>query len=893
MASREHLDTLLSENRQADRPEVRAKSSLGLVSLVSGKALADDAHDGEMLLDAWIGIFRGLSDGWPLVKDAFREQLLKALGQSDEFLGVFKDGTLVDQIITRIKQPSFAKDRIHVLTGIMSLSDIVSSNDATCAGMLVTESWSEERITTIIDMVMGGWKESPTADHVARAILLLQTSFSADRLVRSLGDLVTLRYLATNQASKMIKFCTLVLQELSADHTTHGEPKPVSPNTTAPTVKDWRLALWLCDQLRIPNVFASPASIRESTSNQTTADIFVHNANGLMECIGHLLRIQVIDNVYTLHRLMIACAAFTNPEDLWNRHDISISSKTIVQAYKNLDRISRSTPWSDTGLGTPSSTAADDHHLILVPGNFSSHVLQILNEEIRPCFANKQAEKMAHRAHSTISQHQGKIRQAVETGTNGSPETTTTISSTKNENVVYHQQQPSTTLSAHQRFKIAPIGDTPNDEDEMWTVLDDESEQHLASQPRRWNRNFFESVAIVEWCAQQPIQDVSRIHEVFMLLVGPILAMVDSPQKQHSIRGLDILTRFLIQYYYDGDSSVGSSKGPVDSRIWIKIFERTGIDQLLDRNLRPLLAPVHATPTDDDEPGANVQLEALQAAFRAYLTLVLANTEPENQPSSTVDGARPNSYGGVHAGKAGDTNGSPLSVETLFLQGVMGSFMRANNSGEYQMMVLEWMRRLVAPVISFDFILEQLPQNQLRVIPYSESSSDKQPVACTQTGIPAIYGMGALTIKYLATLMQHICNIFQYPFPSPSSTGRLEALDLACKASEALYAVMEVSQPRIPRYRGIIMAAVANCWANSRIVSSEASDLGFPPAASMSPELKQAQSRLDAGLVRLMQLCRDICQPRITGAQASGYEMDMKALRDLQPSVFDGLFTSD
>lgn len=33
----EHLDTLLSENRQTDRPEVRAKSSLGLVSLVSGK----------------------------------------------------------------------------------------------------------------------------------------------------------------------------------------------------------------------------------------------------------------------------------------------------------------------------------------------------------------------------------------------------------------------------------------------------------------------------------------------------------------------------------------------------------------------------------------------------------------------------------------------------------------------------------------------------------------------------------------------------------------------------------------------------------------------------------------------------------------------------------------
>lgn len=52
-----------------------------------------------MLQDAWIGICRGLSDDWPLVRDAFREQLSKALLQSDGFLLAFKDGTLVDQVL--------------------------------------------------------------------------------------------------------------------------------------------------------------------------------------------------------------------------------------------------------------------------------------------------------------------------------------------------------------------------------------------------------------------------------------------------------------------------------------------------------------------------------------------------------------------------------------------------------------------------------------------------------------------------------------------------------------------------------------------------------------------------------------------------------------------------
>ncbi|CAO3569919.1 unnamed protein product [Mortierella alpina] len=886
MATREHLDTLLSENRQADRPEVRAKSSLGLVSFVTEQAIADkEAQNTDMLQDAWIGIFRGLSDDWPLVKDAFREQLVRALGYSDEFLGAFKNGALVDQILFRIKQPAFAKDRICILTGIMSLSDIVqSSNDVAYARISTTRSWGEAQIEDIIFMVMDGWIESPIADQVVRVISLIRATFSAEQLVRSLGGLVTLRYLASNQASRAIKFCTLVLQDLSGNHVAHGDPECDLTSTAAPVIKDWRLALWLCDQLRIPSVFASLESIEESTSTRTTADIFVHNACGSMKCIGDVLTIQAIDNVYTLHRLMIACAAFTNPKDLWNKHDVSISSKTMARAYRNLDLISKLTPWSDASLSTTSSKAARSHPLILVPGNFSSNVLQILDQEIRPWFTNKRAETLAHRAQSTISIHQDKVRQSIEARTDGGPEPSRSVASSKNLGVVTHQQQPSTTPAAPKRFRIAPIGDT---------------QYELASQSLKWNENFFESVAIMEWCAQQPIQDSSRIHEVFMLLVGPILTMMDSPQKQHSVRGLDILTRFLIQYHHDGapsgrkDSSAGISKGPVDPRIWIKIFERTGIDQLLDENLGPLLSSPSAGSAHDNEPEAIVHLEALQAAYRAYLTLVMVNTEPENLPSSNFDGARPNARGGVHAGKSGDANESSMSVESLFLRGVLGSFMRANNSGEYLILVLEWMKRLVAPVISFDYILDQLPQKYLMEDSYSDMTSDKRLAAGTQTGFLTIYGMGALTIKYLATLLQHICNIFQYPFPSPSSTGRLEALNLASKASEALYTVMDVSQPRIPRYRGVIMAAVANCWANSRLVTLEAIDLpGSRPTSSMSHELKQAQKRLDDNLIRLMQLCRDICQPRITGDQASGYEMDMKVLRDLDPTVFDKLFTS-
>ncbi|KAG0206600.1 hypothetical protein BGX28_001989 [Mortierella sp. GBA30] len=507
-----------------------------------------------------------------------------------------------------------------------------------------------------------------------------------------------------------------------------------------------------------------------------------------------------IDNVYTLHRLIIACAAFTNPKDLWNRHDIQLSSNTMAQAQENLTVILKTTPWSTSA----SVTNNNDHpKVILVPGSFSDHVIQILEKEIRPSFANKQAEKVVHRAQTTISTHQEKMKQAIRTIEPGNEDNSgaAIITEVKTKSLIQHEpRQP--------RFRIAPVGDTPNEEEEIWAALDNESEgQDLLSQPRRWNKNFLESIAVAEWCAQQPIQDTSRVHEVFMLLVGPILAMTDSLQKRYQIRGLDMLTRFLIQYHHPVDASdcCGSKLGglcqvTVDSRIWIKIFERTGMDQLLDRNLRPLLAPAQsAGSAEETERERNDGLEALQAAFRAYLTLILVNTEPNDMPTSLTDDARPGSVGrmGLQGGVNVNSNSTPpISVETVFMNGVLGSFMRANNSKEYQMLVLEWMKRLVSPVISFDFILEQLSQNQSTTTRQCLDSKRDGSCSKTELGFQGVYGMGPLTIKYLPSLLQHIRNILQYPFPTSSAMGRLDTLNLAYKASEALYAIMEVSRPR-------------------------------------------------------------------------------------------------
>ena len=99
------------------------------------------------------------------------------------------------------------------------------------------------------------------------------------------------------------------------------------------------------------------------------------------------------------------------------------------------------------------------------------------------------------------------------------------------------------------------------------------------------------------------------------------------------------------------------------------------------------------------------------------------------------------------------------------------------------------------------------------------------------------------------------------------------------------------------------MSAVASCWANSRIYSPSDS-VGLktstsPTASAAKGPLSQEQARLDQILTSTMQLCIKICQPKVVASDSvetmtsSGLEMDLKVLRELDPSVFEPLFASE
>lgn len=48
------------------------------------------------LLDAWIAITRGLGDEWPLVKEAFQEQLTAAFEKAEALRAQITEGELLD-----------------------------------------------------------------------------------------------------------------------------------------------------------------------------------------------------------------------------------------------------------------------------------------------------------------------------------------------------------------------------------------------------------------------------------------------------------------------------------------------------------------------------------------------------------------------------------------------------------------------------------------------------------------------------------------------------------------------------------------------------------------------------------------------------------------------------
>ncbi|KAF9109785.1 hypothetical protein BGX27_007204 [Mortierella sp. AM989] len=522
----------------------------------------------------------------------------------------------------------------------------------------------------------------------------------------------------------------------------------------------------------------------------------------------------------------------------------------------------------------------------MIPGSFSSNVIQIIEREIRPCFSHVKAQKLVDRAQTTIANYQEKIKQLDAPKVDDVQERSTEIKVIGNRDLVRQQQQDRHVSS--QRIAIAPVTDTPNDEEEVWSAMDDETtppNSHLTGQPQSWDKTFLGSIPVIEWCAQQPIQDPSRIHEVFMLLVGPILAMTDSLQFRHRIRGLNLLTDFLIQYHdYSGSSTKSNLRKEVDSRIWIKIFEKTGLDQVLERSLKPLLSPlqtaltqVPALGSDGDNTSLennNDELEAISAAFRAYLSLILVNTEKGEKPTSASEHSRPiTAYGGNEG-----ANTTPLTVENLFMHAVLGSFKRANPSKEYRTLILEWAKILVSPVISSDFLHEHTQRRQLSlsVVPKTDITD-----ATKERNFQGVYGMGSLTIKYLPTLILYICEILDFPFPSSPPSERLKSLDLAWRASSALCAIMEVSRPRIPRYRGKILASISSCWANSRI---------FPLETKAPSKLSELQLRLDQSLIKGMQLCIEICKLKIAEDANNGLEIDLKILQGLDPSVFNPLF---
>ncbi|KAG0300382.1 hypothetical protein BGZ98_009217 [Dissophora globulifera] len=820
--------------------------------------------------------------------------------------------------------------------------------------------WSDKQIGAVVELVMDGWIESDSAQRS-----------------RSLGALTTARFLQSPQVGADL--CLAVLRQLS--HTPQKTEPLMDQEPTDQGIKDWSLMLWYCEQLRIPSLFASASSIQDSETDRATANAFVKKVPAFLEAIGHILRLQLIDNTYTLHRVIIVCAAFTSSKDLWSRLDPSSSKASLTLSQENLKLIYTTTPWSISPDSVNSSSSSssitattflDKRVLIKIPGSFSDHVIQILEKELRPCFTHTKAEKVASRAQTTIELHQERLRQTPLVQMLDGPRTSGSddenddedgvslsegIVTTRKSNaelIRVHQPQkplqPNQKLIPSQRILIAPVTDTPNDEEEVWMATDDVTSMtattaavDLSSQPRRWDSNFLESVPVAEWCAQQTIQDPSRIHEVFMILVGPILALTEALQPRYRIRGLDVLTRFLLQYY-DVDSQTSdvqqqrqqqhpapsSKKKPspatlaqakmrnqkkvvqpalrrtaVDPRIWIKIFERTGLDQVLERSVKPLLGPLQMgmAPTfssnavldpleDDDEESS---LQGTHAAFRAYLTLILVNTEPEGQPTSLSEhstitlghrlATSASISGGSHGVQVSDLDA--LTVENLFLHGILASFRKANPTKAYRTVVLGWIKILVAPVISFKFIQDQLRElgtlNVAMLQTHQSASQEQEQTRLFQ----GIFGMGQVTIKYLPTLVDHTCHILEFPLPSSPASVREESLKLACAASDALRAVMEVSRARIPRYRGKIMAAIASCWANSRI---------FVANAKHSPDQKQAsqeQELLDRSLVHAMRLCTELCQPRGTDADGKagmGLKMDLEVLRELDTSIFDPLF---
>ncbi|KAF9391687.1 hypothetical protein CPB97_005777 [Podila verticillata] len=899
MESHDHLAKLVAESHTPDRPEVRAKASVALVAFASELIpTTDDDTTTSQWRDAWIGIIRGLGDEWPLVREAFQEQLTKTLDQ-DKFSVVSQDAFL-DQVIVDAKDKKHSPlCKLQIAAGVLALQRIVREQSASTNAS--SPKGPSTRVDDIVQLFFAGWSYIQSQEST-RLSKLLSEEISSTCVVGALGSVTSQRELVSNNKREFVEFCAFILKELS-------EAPQEDTSSTSSSTKDWGLALWISEQLQIPTVFVKQEFIQESDENRTRATNFVRDAFPLLQCIHSLVQIQPVNNTYTLHRLIIAAASFTNPSDLWNTHD-HLGTRTVHQAHKTLQAIMQHTPWYRPGAGRESTVSTAP---IMIPGSPSDHVIQILTE-MRPCFIHARAQSIEQRAQATVVAHQDRVRQQLEEEKKEKEHqreegTSQAVVSVKDQSLVTHRS-----TGPRQRFQIAEVGDDANEVDELHEALLRDSSTALGGASKRWDVDCLESVAVTEWCAQQPIQDVSRVQEVFMTLVGPILAMVDSGQDRFRARGLNLLCRFLIHQMYQTDS-VGANNA--SSRIWIRIFEKTGLDQVLIRGIIPLIAPLNVMITEKPVDPIEVLLdskefvqETISAALRAFFTLIVVNTEPEDRPPTTLkDGTKPLMPRQLYqVDQDASTGVLPITIEELFIKGVLGSFRRTNPSKEYRSLILQWMQILVQPVASLGFLVEQLETDYFKFgsrVGENEEEEEEEARQDRGNGPRGVYGLGPLATKYLPTLVTYLGDILDLPFPSSPIQERMESLEMAWRASEALNGVIQVSKARTPRYRGRILAAIANCWANSRIFETTIPGTTSHGNSKEREDLAQMQKLLDASLVQAMQLCIEACRqllstrrakvsvvddPDKTDGTTNGLELDLKVLKELDPSIFGPLF---
>ncbi|KAF9975562.1 hypothetical protein BGZ73_000774 [Actinomortierella ambigua] len=683
-----------------------------------------------------------------------------------------------------------------------------------------------------------------------------------------------------------------------------------------------------------------------------------------------LLDMQKMDNSFTVHKALIAGASFTNPADTWMSPTLlSPGSLTLESiAHKFLRHIQDSTPWTLPSTSSSLPSLQYPKGTILIPGTFSDNVMQVL-DQTRIYFTNRRASQMNERVKVVVDAHQQTLRMQRLTGPDDPSQNQPTA-------IV-----PLRTAGVRPKFKIADAGDEAIELDEQHLVhatgaMTVQSQQHdTPLHHPRWDQDRLESLAVVEWCTQQRVDDPTKIQPMLMMLLAPILACIESNVLRFQVRALQLLKQFLTMYHptfasldkkeedlsQDNaqhaaiDDQTGTlSSAPFtrgttmhtpsrtrslraggDPLIWVKIFERTGLDQVFARALRPLMHPLRPQADAGTVPGAgsgdfvlepgvsahqaiDEELDMVQTAFQTYLVLMAVSTETGigmEKDEDASDGQSVSQRQRYQTQSQGQKQDEPLlSVEELFVAGILGSTLTVNPSDQYRMLILDWMRILIE---------ENIERRDL-VKRGSGTSSTTALTVSTDGGEEPVFvlrGLGRRTIKHLPAVVRFTCEMLELPVPTmPWSKTDLEALavtnnkrklrlELLRRAAESLRVLLRVTRARIWRYRGRVLTAIATCWANSRLPGPAS------PVSSPSPDSPQVNSSsghpgLDQILIESARLlydtCRDHSPQARTGIQElrggrpedesvvltaeDGLKKDIACLQQLDPAVFGPLF---